>query len=657
MQYKGTLSGVLALACLMSAGVAWALPSEITATDEDDDATITVTVLEQAINNDARSRCTVTLTAGGEDVPFSEGDTASIRIREGDGLLPNDTLWETSFEVTTEEVMNQRVERTFDCSSNFGEDYFGDLDIYAEAEVVKDECGLFCLQDDPTTNNLTVQEIEDDEFEEDDSTEMAVTPEGVAGETRANRDQDWFEFNSEEAFNFTFNAIHEDSFGRLDVALFNSNGERVGEGTDQEGLTQVRTDNLPAGQYFLRISPRQSNDYNFYDWSVALDASGGGACNDGETQMQGCGNCGMQTRSCEGGVWGDYGECSNEGPCAAGDMRTSVCGNCGSSVEVCSDQCTWMPQGECMDEGECARDSKETEMCEGDAGVRTRSCSETCEWSDFGECVSDAVCEEGELRTCYDGPSGTEGVGVCRAGRQRCEDGAWSACQGQIVPANELCTDARDNDCDGQVDIADNDCEDEGAAIGSACELSVECMGELICLKPPANPQFTDGYCGDDDCSQDSECGGDGVCAEVFDGRYCLQVCEGLPDCRRGYVCTPVRDNVSACVPRCSSDTDCTDADNPICDVSSGICVSDGGNNDGGNNAGNNGGNNDGGNNDGGNNDGGNNGDLDLDEGETASPSNNGGGCAVAPEQPGQHGALSLLLLGLGAVLLRRRSS
>jgi MYXO-CTERM domain-containing protein len=118
-----------------------------------------------------------------------------------------------------------------------------------------------------------------------------------------------------------------------------------------------------------------------------------------------------------------------------------------------------------------------------------------------------------------------------------------------------------------------------------------------------------------------------------------------------------VRDNVSACVPRCSSDTDCTDADNPICDVSSGICVSDGGNNDGGNNAGNNGGNNDGGNNDGGNNDGGNNGDLDLDEGETASPSNNGGGCAVAPEQPGQHGALSLLLLGLGAVLLRRRSS
>ena len=54
-------------------------------------------------------------------------------------------------------------------------------------------------------------------------------------------------------------------------------------------------------------------------------------------------------------------------------------------------------------------------------------------------------------QSCYSGPGGTEGVGVCHAGTQKCFSGVWNACQGQVLPQTELC-DTIDNDCDGTSD-------------------------------------------------------------------------------------------------------------------------------------------------------------------------------------------------------------
>ncbi|MBM64927.1 MAG: hypothetical protein CMH55_01675 [Myxococcales bacterium] len=54
--------------------------------------------------------------------------------------------------------------------------------------------------------------------------------------------------------------------------------------------------------------------------------------------------------------------------------------------------------------------------------------------------------------SCYDGPPGTQGVGICRAGTITCEDGIWSRCRGVQNPREyEFCND-RDDNCDGQVD-------------------------------------------------------------------------------------------------------------------------------------------------------------------------------------------------------------
>lgn len=66
-------------------------------------------------------------------------------------------------------------------------------------------------------------------------------------------------------------------------------------------------------------------------------------------------------------------------------------------------------------------------------------------------------CEQsGSARVCYVGPPGSEGVGTCKAGSQECIDDLefdeWGACDGAVVPADDVCDDGIDSDCDGKVD-------------------------------------------------------------------------------------------------------------------------------------------------------------------------------------------------------------
>jgi hypothetical protein len=66
-------------------------------------------------------------------------------------------------------------------------------------------------------------------------------------------------------------------------------------------------------------------------------------------------------------------------------------------------------------------------------------------------------CAAEQTRPC---PGALTG-GACAPGVQRCVEGRWGACQGQVAPEAERC-DGEDNDCDGEVD------EDDPAA-GQAC--------------------------------------------------------------------------------------------------------------------------------------------------------------------------------------------
>ncbi len=92
----------------------------------------------------------------------------------------------------------------------------------------------------------------------------------------------------------------------------------------------------------------------------------------------------------------------------------------------------------------CTADGSGTE-CSATAGMPT---FEVCDNVD-NDC--DGVIDDSLTRSCYGGPSGTAGVGVCRAGTETCAAGSWSACAGEVRPSTEVC-DNVDNDCDGTAD-------------------------------------------------------------------------------------------------------------------------------------------------------------------------------------------------------------
>jgi hypothetical protein len=64
-----------------------------------------------------------------------------------------------------------------------------------------------------------------------------------------------------------------------------------------------------------------------------------------------------------------------------------------------------------------------------------------------------AECTDGQSRDCYTGPNGTEGVGACKGGKEKCKSGKWSGvCEGQVTPADKEICDGLDNDCNHQTD-------------------------------------------------------------------------------------------------------------------------------------------------------------------------------------------------------------
>jgi cysteine-rich repeat protein len=67
-------------------------------------------------------------------------------------------------------------------------------------------------------------------------------------------------------------------------------------------------------------------------------------------------------------------------------------------------------------------------------------------------CVALATTHTPRLQfACYTGPLGSEGVGACKAGIQKCDPQGMptGGCVGDVVPAEETCASPLDDDCDG----------------------------------------------------------------------------------------------------------------------------------------------------------------------------------------------------------------
>ena len=111
------------------------------------------------------------------------------------------------------------------------------------------------------------------------------------------------------------------------------------------------------------------------------------------------------------------------------------------------------------------------------------------------------ACHVGETRSCYSGPSSTEGVGICTAGTQSCGVDGWSPCNGQVTPTAEDCeANQIDEDCDGVLDN-ETDMDGDGYSIcdGDCCDSDLQHCADQPALVNPGALDF-DGNDVDDDC-------------------------------------------------------------------------------------------------------------------------------------------------------------
>jgi hypothetical protein len=71
----------------------------------------------------------------------------------------------------------------------------------------------------------------------------------------------------------------------------------------------------------------------------------------------------------------------------------------------------------------------------------------------------DCICVPGSMADCYDGPMGTEGIGICKKGTKTCDMTGlmYGMCMAEVVPAVEDCLSPTDEDCDGTAQACTGD--------------------------------------------------------------------------------------------------------------------------------------------------------------------------------------------------------
>jgi hypothetical protein len=405
---------LLAVTMTLIPTAAFALPSTQSVWVVDGDATVTLWVKDRAIDGDARTWCEVRVEVLGAAHGLTAGDEITVEVFEDD-LIFDDLIFETTIAVTAGEAAAGLVDHTLDCSGSF---YTGDaglaVEVFAEASVSKATCGVFCFDDHPVTTNLSVSVVTDDLFEQDDDYPDAVALATGSFTDRICRDADWWSFQLTDPSQLTLGLLFDPGVGELTAVVLDATSlAEVATSTPAAGGADLDAV-LGQGSYYLRVTHDTGDDYNFYDFAVSLSSTG---CAPGVTDDRGCGNCGVESRTCQGdGTWGAFEPCAGEGECSPGDMEGRPC----------------------------------------DGGAEQRTCEVTCLWGAYGDC--EGGCASGETEPCYGGPADTEGVGVCTGGTRTCTDSVWGDCEGAVLPGYELCSDGLDNDCDGTVDGDDTNC-------------------------------------------------------------------------------------------------------------------------------------------------------------------------------------------------------
>ena len=172
-------------------------------------------------------------------------------------------------------------------------------------------------------------------------------------------------------------------------------------------------------------------------------------------------------------------------------------GQCKAGKSVCQNS-----MGQDVTQMGVKADAKDKLVCVGAVGPQAELCN------GFDDDCDGIV--DGMTRPCYGGPMGTQGVGICSGGLQRCVAAPgsglemWSACVGEVKPQIEVCN-AIDDDCDGMIDDvagANMACCPSGLCGKGICMSGLmQCSGgALACVGGQGpRPEVCNGI--DDDCN------------------------------------------------------------------------------------------------------------------------------------------------------------
>jgi hypothetical protein len=274
----------------------------------------------------------------------------------------------------------------------------------------------------------------------------------------------------------------------------------------------------------------------------------GYTCLDVSSDVKNCGDCGVvcgKGQICSNGVCAarvkcPKGQTSCGGVCVTLASDPNNCGSCGAVCDpanaqgVCSNGTCQM--GTC-NAGYADCDADPANGCEVNINSDPDNCGgcgvacdagQTCE---NGACTGPAgECTPTDTRSCYSGPAGTAGVGICAYGTQTCgNDATWGACVGEVLPQTEICNNL-DDDCNGVIDNGFDKQHDVNncGTCGNVCQFpnAVASCTNGICGIASCNAGWGDcdgdpsNGCEDDTSNDPNNCGGCGVvCAS---GQTCL---------------------------------------------------------------------------------------------------------------------------------------
>ncbi|MBK03150.1 MAG: hypothetical protein CL932_00185 [Deltaproteobacteria bacterium] len=375
---------------------------------------------------------------------------------------------------------------------------------------------------DGVDNNCNGQT--DETFEDQDAACSDSTQQGICGEGKKACESGKVVCKLNKATQEECNGKDDDCDGQVDNG---TTGEGDDCSTGKPGICAAGKRKCVAGQFTCEannqpekeVCDQKDNDCNGQvDEGCKCTTGDKRACYTGAAGTDGVGLCKKGTQECVAGQWGAcVGEVvPTQEVC---DTKDNDCdGKIDEDFPGVGDACKGSQPGICQ--AGTKKCVKGQEICESTQTPQKEVCNQKdddCNGvTDDGDVCG--VCKAGTTQSCYNGPAGTAGVGVCVKGKQTCDaKGQWGACQGAVEPTSEVC-DGKDNDCDGLLDESD-------PKVGTSCKTNkpgVCAAGVFICgngalsCSPISQPQPETCDQKDNDC--DGQVDEGGVCGVCKDG-------------------------------------------------------------------------------------------------------------------------------------------